>query len=266
MGSRSIASPDAFADVAKGLRIGARLALLLLALVVMAPLHYLWRLLGQGSPWPQLFLGIAAWLCGARVRIVGVPLRRDVFFVANHVSWLDILVMGGASGSAFVSKSEVRDTPVVGWLAGLNRTVYVERGDRLGIGAQIDRLREALAENWAVTVFPEGTTGDGAALLPFKPALLQVLEPPPPGVRVQPVLIDYGAATSAIAWTGDEPGKDNALKLLARPGSFEVIVRFLEPFAPSDHPGRKAIAAEARRRILTAQGEKPGLRQAQPSR
>jgi 1-acyl-sn-glycerol-3-phosphate acyltransferase len=83
---------------------------------------------------------------------------------------------------------------VVGWLAGLNRTVYVKRENRLGVAEQINQLRDALAENWAITVFPEGTTTDGKSLLPFKTPMLRVLEPPPPGVMVQPVMLNYGAA------------------------------------------------------------------------
>lgn len=233
-------------------RIWARAAMLVLGLLLCVPFHYLFRLVRLPSPWPRLFLGWAARISGARVRREGVPLKRDVFFVANHLSWIDILAIAGASGSAFVAKAEIRSAPVVGWLAGLNRTVFVSREDRLGVAEQINLLRDALAENWCVTVFPEGTTTDGYSLLPFRTPLLQVLDPPPPGVMVQPVLLDYHGVGRDIAWTGIENGKDNALRLLARAGSFRVTVEFLEPFHPRDFPGRKAIAAESRRRITEA--------------
>jgi len=97
--------------------------------------------------------------------MIGIPLRRDVFYVSNHLSWIDILALGGASGTAFVAKAEIGTAPVVGWLAGLNRTVYVKRENRMGVAEQINELRDALAENWAITVFPEGTTTDGRSLL-----------------------------------------------------------------------------------------------------
>jgi lyso-ornithine lipid O-acyltransferase len=238
--------------VADRRRIAARLGMLLLAVLVMVPLHYLWRLLRLGSPWPRLFLGTAARIAGARVSRVGTPLKRDVFYISNHLSWIDILAIGGTSGSAFVAKAEIGEAPVVGWLAGLNRTVYVKREDRLGVADQINQLRDALADNWAITVFPEGTTTDGRSMLPFKTSMLKVLEPPPPGVLVQPVVMDYGAVGPDIAWIGAETGKDNALRLLARRGSFAVRVHFLDPFDPHDFPGRKAIGAESRRRIGTA--------------
>jgi 1-acyl-sn-glycerol-3-phosphate acyltransferase len=233
------------------LLIVARVAALLVTLIVLLPVHFLCRLLRVPVWIPRHFMGAVAWIAGARVRKVGKPLRRDVVFIANHVSWVDIVALAGATGSAFVSKAELRDAPVVGWLSTLNRTLYVARDDRMGVAAQIERLRAALADLWSVTIFPEGTTTDGFDLLPFKGALLAVLDPPPPGVMVQPVFLDY-RATPEIAWVGEEPGLDNALRIFARPGSFPVTIRFLEPFDPAQCDGRKAVAAEARRRILTA--------------
>ena len=221
-------------------------------LILLVPLHYLFRLLRLGSPWPRLFLGWAARCSGARVSRVGVPLRRDVFFISNHLSWIDILAIAGQSGTAFVAKEELRRAPVVGWLCTLNRTVFVKREDRMGVAEQINQLRDALTDNWSVTVFPEGTTTDGQSLLPFKTAMLRVLEPPPPGVLVQPVVLDYGAMAETVGWIGIESGVDNAKRLLSRRGNFPVKVHFLEPFSPADFPGRKAIAAESRRRIEEA--------------
>ncbi len=226
---------------------------LMIALLVCVPLHYAYRTVHYGSPFPKLFLRIACRLCGARLKVHGVPLRRDVFFIANHLSWIDILALGGASGTAFVAKAELAVAPVVGWLARINRTVFVSREDRMGVADQINRLREALADNWSITVFPEGTTTDGKSLLPFKTSMLRVLEPPPPGIMVQPVVLDYGGDIGEwIGWIGTEAGVDNAKRVLARRGSFALDVFFLEPFDPRAKPGRKAIAAEARSRILPA--------------
>ncbi|OAN66424.1 acyl-phosphate glycerol 3-phosphate acyltransferase [Sphingomonas sp. TDK1] len=233
-------------------RVWFRVARLALALLVHVPLHYLFRLVRLPSPWPRLFLASAARIAGAKVKRVGTPLKRDVFYVSNHVSWIDILALGGASGTAFVAKAEIGASPLVGWLAGLNRTVYVKRENRMGVAEQINQLRDALAETWAVTIFPEGTTTDGKSLLPFKTPMLRVLEPPPPGVMVQPVMLDYGAASEDIAWIGQERGLKNAKRVLARKQRFRLRVHFLEPFDPRDFPGRKAIAAESRRRIEDA--------------
>ncbi|MBX9814573.1 MAG: 1-acyl-sn-glycerol-3-phosphate acyltransferase [Sphingomonas sp.] len=239
-------------------RLWLRAAGLALLLLLVLPFHLGVRLFGYGSPFPRVYLAIAARLCGARVRVRGTPLKRDVFFISNHVSWVDIMAIAGASGTAFVAKAEIAAAPVVGWMARQNRTVFVAREDRLGVADQINRLRDALAENWSVTVFPEGTTTDGYSLLPFKTPMLKVLEPPPPGVMVQPVLLWYGRWGREISWIGAERGKNNAVRLLSRRGSFKVEVEFLEPFHPRDFPGRKAIAAESRRRIEEALARRLG--------
>ena len=237
-------------DAAGWARIVLRALMLIAGLLIVVPCHYLFRFVRLPSPWPRLFLRVATRICGARLRIRGVPLKRDVFYISNHLSWIDIPALGGTSGTAFVAKAEIAAAPLVGWLAGLNRTVFVKREDRMGVAEQINQLRDALAENWAITVFPEGTTTDGLSLLPFKTPMLRVLEPPPPGVMVQPVMLDYERpAGQEIAWIGVERGKANALRVLARPGNFRLTVHFLEPFHPRDFPGRKAIAAESRRRI-----------------
>lgn len=237
---------------AESFRFWRRVGLLQLAVLSHVPMHYLWRLLRLPSPWPRWFLRRAGRIAGARVEVIGTPLRRDVFYVSNHLSWIDILALGGSSGTAFVAKAEIGASPVVGWLAGLNRTVYVKRENRMGVAEQINALRDALAENWAITVFPEGTTTDGKSLLPFKTPMLRVLEPPPPGVMVQPVLLDYGAVGEEIGWVGEEGGINNARRILSRKGSFPLRIHYLDPFDPTEFPGRKAIAAESRRRIEDA--------------
>lgn len=231
------------------LRLAVRAAGLVALLLLFVPLHYLYRAISYGSPFPMLFLRYAARVCGARVAIHGTHLKRDVFFVANHISWMDILALAGASGTAFVAKAELAETPVVGWLASLNRTVFVKREHRMGVAEQINALKEALVDNWSVTVFPEGTTTDGQSLLPFKTSMLSVLEPPPPGVLVQPVTIDYGPVAEWIGWIGEEGGLNNAKRVLSRKGTFRVGLHYLEPFSPEDFHGRKAISQESRRRI-----------------
>lgn len=233
------------------LRLARRLLALVALLIVCVPLHYLTLAMRGSSDWPPRFLGWAARACGARARVVGEPLRRDVFFISNHQSWLDILILGGATRSAFIAKAELATAPVVGWMASLNRTIYIKREDRRAMPEQIGIVRAAIAEG-AVTIFPEGTTSDGTVLLPFKAGLLQVLDPPPPGIRVQPVFLDYGTDASAVGWTGNEPGLTNALRVLRRRGSVRVAVRCLEPFDPAGSGGRKGIAAEGRRRIVEA--------------
>lgn len=238
--------------VIEWLRFITRTLTIVALLILFVPLHYLYRIFAYGSPFPMLFLRFTARVVGARVKVVGTPLRRDVFFISNHLSWIDILASAGASGTAFVAKQELSQVPVIGWLCRLNRTVFVKREHRMGVAEQINALKEALQDNWSVTVFPEGTVTDGHSLLPFKSSMLSVLEPPPPGVMVQPVMLDYGEVAEEVGWVGDETGFHNARRVMGRKGTFRLTIHYLEPFSPADYRGRKAIAAKAREEIEAA--------------
>ena len=229
-------------------------------LFLCVPLHYLWRLFGARSIWPQVYLAYAGRCAGLRVRIEGRPLSRDVLFASNHVTWLDILALGGATGAAFVSRDDVERWPLVGWIAGLNDTLYVARQARRDVHGQADRLRQALARGRAVALFPEGTTEGGHEVLPFRPSLLASLFPPIEGVKVQPVAIDYGEAAEEIAWVGEEPAGANAARILSRASTIPVTLKFLEPVDPHRAGDRKNLAARARAEVVEALGasEAPG--------
>lgn len=233
------------------IRLALRVLTMVAALLICLPLHYLWKLLGRRSPWPRRFLGWVGRAAGMRVQVVGVPLSRDVLFLANHLSWLDVLVVAGASGAAFVAKAEVATTPVIGWLARLNNTVFVARTERSGVRGQADALRVALASGQPVALFPEGTTDGGPDILPFRASLLAALFPPLPGVRVQPIALDYGSAAHDLAWIGDEAGLANVRKVLTRRGTVPVTLHFLAPVDPASGD-RKALAIAARAEIVDA--------------
>lgn len=224
------------------LRVAALVASLLICLIP----HVIWRIARRASPWPRRFLALAARSVGAQVRIDGQPHEGDMFLLANHVSWIDILALGGATGAAFVGHDGIGRWPVIGWLAAQNNTVFITRERRGALSGQIDALRAAMLGHQPVALFPEGTTSDGSGLLPFKPSLLAVLLPPPRSVMIQPVHIDYGMDTAEIAWHAEEPALTNAKRILSRKGTVVVTLRFLQPFDPSACADRKVIAAKAR--------------------
>lgn len=227
---------------------------MVLWLMACVPLYHLWKIAGPHNPWPRRFLGGIAWIAGARVRHTGEPSRKGAFLLANHISWLDVPVIAGATGSAFVAHSGLAGHGLLKWLCDMNDTVFVARHDRRSVHSQVEQVREALSDTGALTIFPEGTTSDGHSLLPFKSSLLSAIDPPPPGIAVQPVWLDYGPDVAAISWVGDEHGVDNFLKILARSRPFAVTIHFLEPLDAGQTASRKAIAAEARARILSAMG------------
>jgi len=233
-------------------RAGLRVAGMAAALIACLPGHYAWRILGRASPWPRIFLAWIGRIAGLRVEQIGQPLRTHVLLLANHVSWLDIMLLAGTTGCSFVSKKEVARWPVAGWLASLNRTIFIERAQRGAIHGQTEALRSALVSGRPVALFPEGTTEGGIDVLPFRASLLASLFPPLPAVKVQPVAIDYHAVAHDIAWTGDERAVANAIRVLRRPGRIPVTLHFLEPIEPAGMVGRKELAAAVRAEIVEA--------------
>jgi hypothetical protein len=144
------------------------------------------------------------------------------------------------------------------WLAKLNRTIFISRSEKQNVAQQVAELREAIAENWSVTLFPEGTTSDGRGLLPFKQSLFATLAPPPKPMMIQPVYLDFGIDGPDIAWLGEETGWESAWRAFTRPGSYDVGVHFLEPFDPAALADRKIVCALARSRIAAALSSKLG--------
>ncbi len=167
---------------------------------------------------------------------------------------MDIIALGGATGCAFVSKAEVEQWPVIGWLADQIGTVYVKREDRRAVIGQAMELREAVAKGGPVTLFPEGTTNDGITIKPFRASLLASMVDPPGGAKVQPVVLDYGEDAADIAWTEADLGP-NLKRVLAREGKMAVHLYFLEPLADELTHDRKVMASAARDAIVYAMAE-----------
>jgi 1-acyl-sn-glycerol-3-phosphate acyltransferase len=231
-------------------RAALRMAGLIGLFAIVGPIHILTKALLGRSPWPPRFLAASAWIVGARVSLRGAPIRGHTLLVSNHVSWLDILVLGGSTGCAFVSKDQLGH-PFIHWLADQNATVYVKRTHRKGAKDQAIAVAKALEGEKPVIVFPETTTGPGTHLLPFRSTLLEAANFAAKDVAVRPVVIDYGRAAAEIGWW-EEPGRDNVLRLLGRRGTLQVTVHLL--LALDRSGDRKKLAHEAREAILRTLG------------
>lgn len=210
--------------------------------------HLLSKLLTGKPRWPRRFLGGVGWICGARVTVAGDGLRPHSLLVANHISWLDILVLGGSTGCRFVSKDSLGHG-VIHWLADQNHTLYVRRQHRKGARDQALAIAEALEREQPVALFPEGTVGPGDQLLPFRSTLLEAINYARKDIEVRPAALDYGPAALDISWHG-ESGKNNVLRVLGRKGKLPVTVRLLPPLTQIQD--RKALAHEAREAIGNA--------------
>jgi 1-acyl-sn-glycerol-3-phosphate acyltransferase len=216
-----------------------RLVAMAVWLAVCAGLHLLVCSFGP-SPWPRRLLRGVGWLAGARVRTVGPRPSASTLIVANHVSWLDIPMLAGATDCAFVAKGGLRAHPFMRWLCEQNGTVFVERDRRASIADQLRAMDGALRSHKPLCLFPEGTVGPGGQLLPFRPALLKIAEQTSISLTIQPVAIDYGPHAPEFGWPAGESGQANFLRLLGRKGTVAVTLRFLAPLASGQD--RKALA------------------------
>lgn len=231
----------------------ARAFLRLLAITLLfafcAILHLLVRPFGP-SPWPRRLLRGTGWIAGARVTQVGPRPGAGTLIVANHVSWLDIPMLAGATGCAFVAKDNLGDHPFMRWLCEENGTVFVERDRRGSVGEQLADMERAIRSHKTLCLFPEGTVSDGTKLLPFRSSLLSLAETSPLPLIVQPVAIDYGVNAPEFGWPAGETGQANFIRLLGRKGTVAVTLHFLKPLAPRQ--SRKVMTAHSRQAIAFA--------------
>ena len=221
---------------------------------MVGPIHVVTKCIAGRSPWPPRFLAAAAWIIGVRASRSGEQIGPHTLLIANHTSWLDILVLGGWTNTAFVSKDALGH-PLIHWLADQNETVYVKRSHRKGAKDQATAVARALEGHKPVTVFPEGTTGPGTHLLPFRSTLLEAANFAAKDVEIRPVVVDYGAAAAEIGWY-HEPGKSNIVRVLNRRGTLDVTVHVLPPLNRSGD--RKQLTEQARAAIADRLGFKSG--------
>lgn len=142
----------------------------------------------MGGWWHRRLLRIL----NVKLTVRGTPLSGPRALICNHVSWLDIHILGACEPTRFVSKAEVRNWPIAGWLANAAGTFYLKRGAG-GTRELIHELSRQLAKG-PVTFFPEGTTSEGDRVLRFQPRLFAA--PIEAGCPVQPIALRYGMAAS----------------------------------------------------------------------
>jgi 1-acyl-sn-glycerol-3-phosphate acyltransferase len=172
--------------------------------------------------------------------------------VCNHMSYLDITVLGSVLPASFIAKSEIAGWPLFGLLAKLQNTLFVRR-TATQTGNQLQDLTNRLSQGDTMILFPEGTSGDGSRLLPFKSSLFGIInqftEQP---LIIQPVVINYVACNGLpvsrndlpnLAWYGDMSIAGHGWKMLGL-GRIHVLVDFLPPLAVTSRDNRKTIAQQ----------------------
>jgi len=263
-------------------RIGLAIRLLALGLLcaLILPPHVLalrfgWRWAGWS---PVIFHRSVMRLFGVRVIERGTPPQARVatLVLSNHVSWLDIPVIGSLHPLSFIAKAEVAGWPLVGFLARAQQTVFVDRGRRKATAEVNETVAHRLRKGDVMVLFAEGTTGDGNRLLPFRSSLVgaaqAALSDSSVGrIHLQPLAIAYARRNGlpvtrrerpAIAWYGDMELAPH-LALFAREGPLDVVVTWGEPIPfTGNRKAATALAEASVRRAIQALSNDPDLRPA----
>jgi 1-acyl-sn-glycerol-3-phosphate acyltransferase len=207
-------------------------------------------------------------ILGIRVTVTGSPVAtRPLLLLSNHTSWLDITVLASIAPVSFIAKKEVAGWPIVGWLAKLQRSVFIDRERRHSVGAKAREVAGRLSKGDIIVLFAEGTSSDGNTVLPFRSALLGAAQH---GIAaegrtatVQPVAIAYTKMLGLplgrqhrplVAWYGGTDLLPHLRRLLSE-GAIDVHVVFGPPRTLRKDEDRKIVAAEAGllvRRVVAA--------------
>ncbi|MBK5939541.1 lysophospholipid acyltransferase family protein [Halochromatium roseum] len=215
----------------------------------------LWRTLGIGGINNARPIIVHWWyrrltpMLGLKIRAQGRSAKR-VLLVANHISWLDVPVLGSLAPINFLSKSEVRGWPMIGWMSAQIGTLFIKRGGNQTADL-IARIAEQVRERQAVVIFPEGTTSDGHQLRRFHPRLLAAAQQS--RIDVQPVAIRYGSNNSPdhiAPFIDDDTLIAHLWRVLCQPQT-EVKVHFLDIIA-STLMDRRTLAAKCESQITQA--------------
>ncbi|QEL57672.1 lysophospholipid acyltransferase family protein [Chromobacterium paludis] len=206
--------------------------------------------------WAQQALKIL----GASVKVQGVNpgfYPPNTLLVANHVSWLDIIALNSCTVSRFVAKREIRQWPVIGWLAHVAGTLFIDRANRRDASRVNQILADALHKGGCMAVFPESTTSDGRGLLPFKASLFEAALLA--GGIVQPVSLRYqrpdGSLLLEAAYIDDISLLQSMRKVLSVP-QIEIEICYGKPLRAGDGglDNRFLLAEEARREVARGLG------------
>jgi 1-acyl-sn-glycerol-3-phosphate acyltransferase len=253
-------------------RIGVVFRLLLLGLcsLVLVPL----QMLALRLTWSSMLHVVPMWFHRALLAIFNVrvieqgtpPTDAPTIVLSNHVSWLDIPVIGSLHPLSFIAKSEVEGWPVVGLFAKLQRTVFIDRQRRKATAEVNDALAHRLVKGEAIVLFAEGTTSDGNRLLPFRSSLVgaaqtALMHDSVERVYLQPLAVSYirrnGLPVTRrdrpfIAWYGDMDLGPH-LKMFIRGVPLDVVVTWGEPIPFNGNRKQATASAEAEvRRALKA--------------
>ena len=216
--------------------------------------------LGLRQRLTRRFFQVLARALRLRLEVRGAPPRGTHLWLANHVSWLDIVGIGSLQPLSFLSKAEVATWPFAGWLTRQAGTLFIQRGAERG-EALGEALTARLSQGLSLVLFPEGTTTDGSQLRTFHGRLLSPAIAT--GTPLQPLALSYwrdGGPDRAAAFIGDDDLVSH-LRLLLQNGGTTLRIEFLPPLPSAGQP-RQVLAGQCQAAIAARLGIQPVARTA----
>ena len=220
------------------------------------PLYVCYRLTGRRAI-VRIWARASARIIGLRIRVSGsIPARG--FVVANHLSYLDVLTIGSQLDACFVAKADIGGWPIFGWLARGTGTIFLDRKSARDLPRVAEKMRQAAAAGRVVVLFPEGTSSDGTAVQPFRPALLEV--PASTTGTLHPAVLGYRTpdgepdAAESVCWWGGMTFPPHLWRLLGL-RRIEGWIEFLDPVTGSS---RAELAERSREAIAAALDSRQG--------
>jgi lyso-ornithine lipid O-acyltransferase len=206
-------------------------------------------------------------LFSLKIEEIGQPpcKGRPALIVSNHISWLDIPILGALHPLSFIAKSDIARWPIAGWLAFLQRSVFIDRSRKTATMQTNHIIRNRLRQGDHIVLFAEGTTSDGVRLLPFRASLLGAARSvfdhdPQATLWIQPVAITYLRRDGLpldrryrpeIAWYGDMELSSH-FKTFLRRSLLDIQVTWCEPMLFNGTSNRKIVSEQAKMAVYDA--------------
>jgi lyso-ornithine lipid O-acyltransferase len=201
----------------------------------------------------QYWARYVLWVMGVEVRLAGTPAAEPHLLVANHLSYVDILVLASIGDVTFVAKHEVNGWPIVGAMCRFVDTVFVRRSRGAAVSDALDTIARVLTAGRTVVLFPEGTSSDGKDVLPFYSPLLEGARRAGRPLGWAALAYDTpgrpGSESETVCWWGDMTLVGHFWRVLQL-SAIEADVTFGELMEPGED--RKALAADLRSAIVAA--------------
>ena len=248
----------------RSLRLFSILLCLSIFIIITIPIQFLLNFfkLELKNTYPLFFYKVIKNISGINIHIEGFEKIRQkdtgTLYIANHVSWFDILCLGSMLNARFIAKKEVASMGIFGFLAKLSNTFFIDNSNKKKIYQYNNFIREKLINGESLILFPEGTTSDGNSIRKFKSSLFECINSSESLINVQPISICYARKNNLpmgiysrrfIAWVG-ETSMVSSMKEFLSSGSITVNLIFHPKVSMKQFDNRKELSSFCEEQIL----------------